>query len=86
MMISFIHLQSQYLKTDTEQPEIMDASDWYDVDVITCAAPNLRVQNNYNGKSSYNNAKKMTNDELLKLHEKRLKEFWIQHFQKMMKR
>ena len=42
----------------------MNASDWYDVDVITCAAPNLRVQNNYNGKSSYNNAKKMTNDEL----------------------
>ena len=31
-------------KTDTAQPEIMDASDWYDVDVITCAAPNLRVQ------------------------------------------
>ena len=60
-------------KTDTEQPEIMDASDWYNVDVITCAAPNLRVKNNYNGKSSYNNAKKMTNDELLKLHEKRLK-------------
>ena len=36
-------------KTDTEQPEIMDASDWYNVDVITCAAPNLRVKNNYNG-------------------------------------
>ena len=32
-------------KTDTAQPEIMDASDGYDVDVITCAAPNLRVQN-----------------------------------------
>ena len=60
-------------KTDTAQPEIMNASDWYDVDVITCAAPNLRVQNNYNGKSSYNNVKKMTNEELLKLHEKRLK-------------
>ena len=56
-----------------DRPEIMDASDWYNVDVITCAAPNLRVKNNYNGKSSYNNAKKMTNDELLKLHEKRLK-------------
>ena len=59
--------------TEAKDEEIMDASDWYDVDVITCAAPNLRVQNNYNGKSSYNNAKKMTNDELLKLHEKRLK-------------
>ena len=50
----------------------MDASDWYNVDVITCAAPNLRVKNNYNGKSSYNNAKMMTIDELLKFHEKRL--------------
>lgn len=52
-------------KTDTAQPEIMDTSDWYDVDVITCAAPNLRVQNNYNGKLPYNSVKKMTNDETI---------------------
>jgi uncharacterized protein (TIGR02452 family) len=37
-------------KTDTAMPELMPESDWYDVDVITCAAPNLRNQpsNKYN--------------------------------------
>ena len=29
-------------KTDTNTPRLMDEKDWYDVDVITCAAPNLR--------------------------------------------
>ena len=29
-------------KTDTSRPKLMDEKDWYDVDVITCAAPNLR--------------------------------------------
>ena len=37
-------------KTDTSMPEKMQEKDWYDVDVITCAAPNLREQpsNGYN--------------------------------------
>ena len=30
------------IKTDTSAPELLDESDWYNVDVITCAAPNLR--------------------------------------------
>lgn len=30
------------IKTDVEEPERMPEKDWYDVDVITCAAPNLR--------------------------------------------
>jgi len=29
-------------KTDTATPELMPESDWYNADVITCAAPNLR--------------------------------------------
>lgn len=29
-------------KTDVSTPELLDESDWYNVDVITCAAPNLR--------------------------------------------
>ncbi len=29
-------------KTDTRFPELMDEQDWFKVDVITCAAPNLR--------------------------------------------
>ena len=29
-------------KTDTSAPATMPESEWYEVDVITCAAPNLR--------------------------------------------
>ena len=37
-------------KTDTANPLAMNENDWYKVDVITCAAPNLREQpsNRYN--------------------------------------
>ena len=49
-------------KTDSSSPILMSEEDWYKVDVITCAAPNLR------------NYKAMINDnELLLLHEKRLR-------------
>ena len=34
-------------KTDTSMPEKMQEKDWYDVDVITCAAPNLRYMLQY---------------------------------------
>ena len=30
-------------KTDTGRPKLMNEAEWYDVDVITCAAPNLRA-------------------------------------------
>lgn len=33
-------------KTDTALPEMMDKSDWVCVDVITCAAPDLRQKSN----------------------------------------
>lgn len=52
-------------KTDTMYPKLMKESDWYDVDVITCAAPNLRARGGHKIKIS--------DKELLKLHEKRLK-------------
>jgi uncharacterized protein (TIGR02452 family) len=59
-------------KTDTKNPEYCDESEWYHVNVITCAAPNLRVQpeNNMNpgeGKKSV----EISDKDLLKLHEKR---------------
>ena len=61
-------------KTDTAQPKLMKESDWYDVDVITCAAPNLREQpsNSYNSGDG-NQAVRMTDKDLLALHEKRLR-------------
>ena len=60
-------------KSDTENPVLMKESDWYNVDVITLAAPNLREKpsNKYN--SGDGDKKVSINDkELLAIHEKRL--------------
>lgn len=61
-------------KTDTACPKLMSESDWYEVNVITCAAPNLRQRpsNAYNTGDG-NMAVKITDKELLALHEKRLR-------------
>ena len=32
------------IKTDTSEPERLEEKDWYPVNVITCAAPDLRIQ------------------------------------------
>lgn len=61
-------------KTDTALPKLMDEKDWYDVDVITCAAPNLREKpsNQYNTGDG-TKAVVMKDKDLLLLHEKRLR-------------
>lgn len=61
-------------KTDSECPKLMDESDWYQTDVITCAAPNLRERpgnpfNTGDGRKSV----KMSDEALLVLHERRLR-------------
>ncbi len=61
-------------KSDTEMPELMPESGWYNVDVITCAAPNLRSRPN----NRYNNGDgskqiKVSAKDLLAIHEKRLR-------------
>lgn len=61
-------------KTDTDRPELMERDAWYKVDVITCAAPNLRE----NPSNSYNSgdgtsAVMLSNKELQAIHEKRLR-------------
>lgn len=61
-------------KTDTASPELMMETDWYAVDVITCAAPNLRewpgspYHIGDGGKRGI-----LSDQDLLKLHEKRLR-------------
>ena len=58
-------------KTDTASPERMAKDDWCTVDILTCAAPNLRPKpyNQMNpGKGS---AIRMTDLELLNLHKQR---------------
>ncbi len=61
-------------KTDTDRPELMERDDWYKVDVITCAAPNLRVNpsNKYNSGDG-TSAVTLSGKELQALHEKRLR-------------
>ena len=61
-------------KTDTATPQLLPESEWYDVDIITCAAPNLRNQpsNQYNSGDG-NRQVKMKDNELLVLHEKKLR-------------
>lgn len=59
------------LKSDTNLPEAVPESEWFSVDVITCAAPNLRP-NPYNAMNpGHGKAAKVTPAELLTIHKKR---------------
>lgn len=61
------------MKTDTPSPKLMDESDWYSVDVITCAAPNLRqMPSNRMNAGDGTRRVKMSDRDLQSLHEKRL--------------
>ena len=59
-------------KNDTTSPKLLPENEWYDVDVITCAAPNLRENpsNRYNSGDG-NQRLILNNEELYSLHEKR---------------
>lgn len=54
-------------KTDTREPELMHPDDWWRVNVITCAAPNLRPDRNGNMHVH------ISNQELYNLHVKRIR-------------
>ena len=60
-------------KTDTVEPKLMSEKDWYTVNVITCAAPNLRLMpsNAMNTGDGMRSAK-LSDNELYELHVKRL--------------
>ena len=61
-------------KTDTAYPKLMNESDWYNVNVITCAAPNLRERpSNMFNTGDGNNAIKISDEDLKLIHEKRLR-------------
>lgn len=60
------------LKSDTILPQILPEEQWYGVDVITCAAPNLRsVPGDPLNPGSDSGAVQITEAELVSLHEKR---------------
>lgn len=60
-------------KTDTAEPRLMPEADWYQVNVITCAAPNLRLMPS-NAMNSGDGVKqvKLADKDLYNLHVKRL--------------
>lgn len=60
-------------KSDTASPSIMPEKEWYSVDVITCAAPNLRERpSNMMNLGDGHRAVKIADMDLQALHEKRL--------------
>lgn len=61
-------------KTDTDIPKLMPENEWYRVDIISCAAPNLRnIPSNSMNPDSGNEAVSIKSSQLLELHMKRIK-------------
>ncbi|MCI9217138.1 MAG: TIGR02452 family protein [Dorea sp.] len=61
-------------KSDTANPELLPLKDWYKVNVITCAAPNLRERpGNSMNPGKGNTPARLTDRDLLAIHEKRLR-------------
>lgn len=61
-------------KSDEDVPKLLSQKDWYNVDVITCAAPNLR-QNPSNEMNPNSGSMKisLSNEELRNIHIKRMR-------------
>jgi len=60
-------------KSDIGTPELLDESDWYNVDIITCAAPNLRPDSsNIMNQDAENEKIQLTAESLRNLHIKRI--------------
>lgn len=61
-------------KSDTAFPNQLPENEWYKVDVVTCAAPNLRERpSNAMNPGGGNSAIRLTDKELKELHEKRMR-------------
>lgn len=60
-------------RSDSSSLKLLPKESWYEVDVISCAAPNLRSKpSNPMNPDAGSKAAKITNGELLKLHKKRI--------------
>ena len=60
-------------KSDTSFPELLPMEKWYEVDIITCAAPNLRERpSNPMNPGSGTSPVKISDKDLLNLHIKRM--------------
>lgn len=61
------------IKTDTDFPEAMAPEDWYKVDVLTCAAPNLRHIDLRYSSDNIDEASEITKDALRELFRSRIR-------------
>lgn len=59
------------IKSDTAFPQTVSESEWFSVDVITCAAPNLREKPYNSINPGQGKAIKVSPAELLEIHKKR---------------
>ncbi len=60
-------------RSDTSRPQLLPKDRWYEVDVISCAAPNLRRQpSNAMNPGSGSNAVTISDKDLKQLHKKRM--------------
>ena len=65
------------IKTDTVDPKLMDEKDWYKVNVLTCAAPNLRSDpSNEMNPGAYDKAVKLSDEEYVKILEPRVRKIF----------
>ena len=61
-------------KSDTDYPQLLPEEKWYSVNVMTCAAPNLRESpSNAMNSGDGDNAVHISREELQALHEKRMR-------------
>lgn len=61
-------------KTDTDNPKLLPETEWYQIDVISCAAPNLRSRpGNAMNPGSGKKGVSIKPGELLELHKKRMR-------------
>lgn len=64
-------------KTDTVEPKLMDEKDWFKVDVLTCAAPNLRpMPSNEMNPNSGDKPVELTDGKYIKILEKRVRKIF----------
>lgn len=60
-------------KTDTAKPELLPETSWYEADVISCAAPNLRIRTDSQINGSAARAADTGSDDLFEIHQKRIR-------------
>lgn len=65
------------IKTDTSEPERLKEKDWYPVNVITCAAPNLRWSHHFNPFEEME-ASEIPEEELRVLLESRIRRIFLE--------